>query len=226
MSAMTDHLDDVAIAGAWATPPDPADAEALRNLLQAYAVLTDAGAVDALAGLFTADAEWDGTSLGFGTATGPERDRPARRRPPPVGLADGAPHRSATARRSVGRRGGRAVLVDGAALVRRRAESRRSTSRTGTASRASMAGGGSTSGSCARRSRPDGGGSAGEEALRDGDQGLADPAVGAAGERPVDRAHGVDEDRQADQRAGGQRLGGEPAAGRTRVRPASERRGR
>ena len=59
------------IAGGWAGPPPPGDAEVLRNLLQAYATFTDAGAVDALAELFTDDAEWDGTSLGYGTAAGP-----------------------------------------------------------------------------------------------------------------------------------------------------------
>ena len=53
-------------------PPPPATSVLLQNLVQAYALYTDAGAKDQLANLFTADAEWDGSSLGYGTAVGPE----------------------------------------------------------------------------------------------------------------------------------------------------------
>ena len=59
--------------------------------------------------------------------------------------------------------------------------------------------------------------SAGEQALGDVDQRLAHAAVGAPGERAVLAAHRVDEDGEADQRAGGQRLGGVPADRRTAV---------
>ncbi|MGH3152621.1 MAG: nuclear transport factor 2 family protein [Streptosporangiaceae bacterium] len=59
-------------AADWANPPPAADAEQLRNLLAAYAVFTDAGRRAEIAGLFTADAAWDGTELGYGQASGPE----------------------------------------------------------------------------------------------------------------------------------------------------------
>ena len=65
------ELEAVRIARGWATPPPPEDAEAIRNLLQAYVTFTDAGAVEALATLFTDDAEWDGSELNYGTARGP-----------------------------------------------------------------------------------------------------------------------------------------------------------
>ena len=68
---MTTRPDALDLARRWATPPSPADAEAVRNLLTAYATFTDRGAVDDLATLFTADAEWDGSELGYGTASGP-----------------------------------------------------------------------------------------------------------------------------------------------------------
>ena len=71
MAAMTERLDDMTVGSGWAEAPAPADAEALRNLVQAYAVFTDGGAVEELATLFAADAEWDGTALGFGVAIGP-----------------------------------------------------------------------------------------------------------------------------------------------------------
>lgn len=68
---MNDESAAVRIARGWATPPSPEDAEAVRNLLQAYATFTDAGNVEALATLFTDNAEWDGTELNYGTARGP-----------------------------------------------------------------------------------------------------------------------------------------------------------
>lgn len=64
-------MPDIDPAAGWSRPPSPTDAELVRNLLQAYTVFTDAGQTDKLAELFTADATWDGTSLGYGSATGP-----------------------------------------------------------------------------------------------------------------------------------------------------------
>jgi hypothetical protein len=60
----------VELAVDWALPPPADEAEALRNLVQAYAFLTDAGDATRLAELFTADASWDGTDLGYGSADG------------------------------------------------------------------------------------------------------------------------------------------------------------
>jgi hypothetical protein len=68
----TAHLADLLpVADQWASPPEPADAVAVGNLVQAYAIYADAGRTDAVAGLFTADAFWDGTALTYGTAEGP-----------------------------------------------------------------------------------------------------------------------------------------------------------
>jgi hypothetical protein len=59
------------LPGRWSEAP-PADvAVELGNLVQAYALLTDQGRADALAALFTDDAVWDGSALGFGVSTGP-----------------------------------------------------------------------------------------------------------------------------------------------------------
>ena len=58
------------IAGRWMTPPPSPTFEQLQNLVQAYALFTDAGQVAQLAELFTTDASWDGTRLGFGTSAG------------------------------------------------------------------------------------------------------------------------------------------------------------
>jgi hypothetical protein len=59
------------LAGRWNEAP-PADvAVQLTNLLQAYALLTDLGRTDELAELFTPDAVWDGSEIGFGASTGP-----------------------------------------------------------------------------------------------------------------------------------------------------------
>jgi hypothetical protein len=71
----------------------------LQNLVQAYALLTDIGDAARLAELFTADAEWDGSSLGYGTANGPDAiaelvcgrfnaDEPMMHMPGPVLLAE------------------------------------------------------------------------------------------------------------------------------------------
>jgi hypothetical protein len=59
-------------ASGWSEPPPPDVVAELHNLVQAYAFFTDNGRVDELAGLFTADATWDGTELGYGSARGPE----------------------------------------------------------------------------------------------------------------------------------------------------------
>jgi hypothetical protein len=40
----------------------------LNNLVQMYALLCDQGRTEELAELFTPDAEWDGSELGYGTA--------------------------------------------------------------------------------------------------------------------------------------------------------------
>lgn len=60
------------IANRWATPPPPATSVLIQNLVQAYALFTDTGDAARLAELFTEDAEWDGSGLGYGTATGPD----------------------------------------------------------------------------------------------------------------------------------------------------------
>lgn len=70
---MTDsRLERLETTSHWETPPPPATSVVLQNLVQAYALMTDAGAQAQLAKLFTADAEWDGSSLGYGTAVGPQ----------------------------------------------------------------------------------------------------------------------------------------------------------
>lgn len=59
------------LARRWQDSASADDVALVGNLLQAYALFTDAGLRDELASLFTADATWDGTSLGYATATGP-----------------------------------------------------------------------------------------------------------------------------------------------------------
>ncbi len=59
------------VARRWQDAASADDVVLVGNLLQAYAMFTDAGLGDDLAGLFTADATWDGTALGYATATGP-----------------------------------------------------------------------------------------------------------------------------------------------------------
>ena len=61
----------VATAGQWRAAPPPEVAVELNNLVQAYALFADKGRADGLATLFTADATWDGTDLGYGSARGP-----------------------------------------------------------------------------------------------------------------------------------------------------------
>jgi SnoaL-like domain len=56
----------------WSEPPPPDVVAELHNLAQAYALFTDHGRADELAALFTDDATWDGTELGYGVAHGPE----------------------------------------------------------------------------------------------------------------------------------------------------------
>ena len=51
-------------------PPPPETYQQLQNLVQAYALFGDSAQEARLAELFTAEAEWDGTSLGYGTAVG------------------------------------------------------------------------------------------------------------------------------------------------------------
>ena len=43
----------------------------VQNLVQVYAVLTDAGRAEELVALFTSDAWWNGEDLGYGSARGP-----------------------------------------------------------------------------------------------------------------------------------------------------------
>jgi SnoaL-like domain len=61
---------DLAVARRHDDPPEPADAVAITNLLQAYALFTDQARRAELAALFLPDASWDGTDLGFGRAQG------------------------------------------------------------------------------------------------------------------------------------------------------------
>jgi len=60
----------VELARRWQDTASAEEVVLVGNLLQAYALFTDAGAGDDLARLFTADASWDGTALGYGVANG------------------------------------------------------------------------------------------------------------------------------------------------------------
>jgi hypothetical protein len=62
----------LATARSWSSAPPPDVVAELHNLVQAYAFFTDEGRADELAAMFTADAKWDGTDLGYGWAEGPE----------------------------------------------------------------------------------------------------------------------------------------------------------
>jgi hypothetical protein len=62
----------LATARSWTSAPGPDVVAELNNLVQAYALFTDEGRAEDLAGLFTADATWDGTDLGYDSARGPE----------------------------------------------------------------------------------------------------------------------------------------------------------
>ena len=55
----------------WQDTATADDVVLVGNILQAYAFFTDAGLRDDLARLFTADAVWDGTALGYARASGP-----------------------------------------------------------------------------------------------------------------------------------------------------------
>ncbi len=66
------ELDGLALAARHGSAPPPEVQGPIGNLLQAYALLTDAGRESQMAALFTADATWDGRELGYGTASGPE----------------------------------------------------------------------------------------------------------------------------------------------------------
>ena len=69
----TDRRDTLlATARRWSESPPPDVVTELQNLVQAYALFTDNGRADDLGELFTADATWDGTDLGYGTAQGPD----------------------------------------------------------------------------------------------------------------------------------------------------------
>ena len=69
---VTDALGGImATSRAWSQLPSPEVVAQLQNLVQAYSLFTDQGQADDLAELFTADAAWDGTELGYGSAQGP-----------------------------------------------------------------------------------------------------------------------------------------------------------
>jgi SnoaL-like domain len=57
-------------AAGWAVLPDPLAVQQIQNLVQAYALYSDAGRSAELADLFTVDAVWDGRELGYGLAEG------------------------------------------------------------------------------------------------------------------------------------------------------------
>ena len=59
------------LARRWQDAASADDLVLVGNLLQTYALFTDAGLKDELASLFTADATWDGSALGYAAATGP-----------------------------------------------------------------------------------------------------------------------------------------------------------
>ena len=68
---MSRETADVIEAGSWGNVPDGRDVQAIQNLLQMYALACDAGRASDLAPMFTPDAVWDGTGLGFVVAEGP-----------------------------------------------------------------------------------------------------------------------------------------------------------
>lgn len=59
-------------AARWDQVPPPEVVAILQNLVQAYALFTDAGRAGELASLFTPDASWNGDELGYGSAHGPD----------------------------------------------------------------------------------------------------------------------------------------------------------
>ena len=67
---MTDNSEILRIAAGWTSAVDPADAVQIGNLLQTYALYTDAALADELGSLFIDDATWDGSALGYGAVSG------------------------------------------------------------------------------------------------------------------------------------------------------------
>jgi len=67
----TSHQAALDLASRWGSAPAPADAVQIQNLLNVYALYSDAGRVEDLASLFTDDATWDGSELDYGVAEGP-----------------------------------------------------------------------------------------------------------------------------------------------------------
>jgi SnoaL-like domain len=67
----TDPLSTMDTAARWRDTPAPEVVAQLQNLVQVYAVVTDAGRSEELAALFTPDATWNGEDLGYGSARGP-----------------------------------------------------------------------------------------------------------------------------------------------------------
>ena len=67
----TSHQAALDVASRWGSAPPPADAVEIQNLLNVYALYSDAGRVEDLASLFTDDATWDGSELDYGVAEGP-----------------------------------------------------------------------------------------------------------------------------------------------------------
>jgi len=67
---MSETSEILRIADGWRTTVDPGDAVLIGNLLQAYALYTDAALPDQLASLFTEQATWDGSALGYAVVTG------------------------------------------------------------------------------------------------------------------------------------------------------------
>jgi hypothetical protein len=65
--------DAMRLAATWQHPPNGDDAAAIGNLLQSYAIFTDNGCREELAAVFTADATWDGTDIGYVYCVGPEQ---------------------------------------------------------------------------------------------------------------------------------------------------------
>lgn len=67
----TDPLATMETAARWRDTPPPEDVAQLQNLVQVYAVFTDAGLAAELSALFTSDASWNADDLGYGSARGP-----------------------------------------------------------------------------------------------------------------------------------------------------------
>jgi hypothetical protein len=65
------QLPALALASRSASAPNAEVVAEVNNLIQAYALFTDHGCTAEVAQLFTPDATWDGTELGYGEAAGP-----------------------------------------------------------------------------------------------------------------------------------------------------------